>query len=305
MRNLFSLPFPQIINMHRVIFSLLILIISFSANAQSLYMPRNVKEAFKKETRSAEGRPGKNYWQNFGRYNITVTALPPDRNIKGAEQITYTNNSPDTIRNPVFRLTINIHKPGVLRYGTVDSTYFNSGVHIDSFTVNGESQIWRSNNNTGTWQSIRLPKPLMPKDSIRFSFVWHYEISLKSSREGMIDSTTYFLAYFYPRVAVFDDYNGWDRLDFTDQQEFYNDFNDYTLQVVAPKNYIVWATGTLQNPNEVLQLEYAKKLSESLKTDSIIRIAAPADLSAKKLRFNMRQIHGDGQRMTFLMLLSH
>ncbi|HEX4373737.1 MAG TPA: M1 family metallopeptidase [Puia sp.] len=269
--------------MYRVIFSLLTLSIIFSASAQSLYMPRNVKDAFKKETRSPDGRPGKNYWQNYGRYNITVTALPPDRNIKGAEQITYINNSPDTLKNPVFRLTINIHKPGVLRYGTTDSTYFNSGVHIDSFTVNGESQIWRSNSTVGTWQSVRLQKPLMPKDSIKFSFVWHYEISLLSSREGMLDSTTYFLAYFYPRVAVFDDYNGWDRLDFTDQQEFYNDFNDYTLQVVAPKNYIVWSTGTLQNPNEVLQPEYAKKLNESMKTDSVIRIAAPADLSAKKI----------------------
>ena len=45
----------------------------------------------------------------------------------------------------------------------------------------------------------------------------------------MIDSTTYYLAYFYPRVAVYDDYNGWDTMDFTDAQEFYSDFNDYDV----------------------------------------------------------------------------
>ena len=55
----------------------------------------------------------------------------------------------------------------------------------------------------------------------------------------MIDSTTYYLAYFYPRVSVYDDYNGWDTLAFLDAQEFYNDFNDYTLNVTVPKNYLV------------------------------------------------------------------
>ena len=73
-------------------------------------------------------------------------------------------------------------------------------------------------------------------------------ISRESGREGMIDSTTFFLAYFYPRVAVYDDYNGWDTMDFTDAQEFYSDFNDYDVTVHAPANYVVWGTGTLLNP---------------------------------------------------------
>ena len=78
-------------------------------------------------------------------------------------------------------------------------------------------------------------KALKPHDSVQLSFDWHYEISLESGREGMIDSTTYYLAYFYPRVSVFDDYYGWDRIEFIDMQEFYSDFNDYTLTVNAPK----------------------------------------------------------------------
>src|SRR6266511_344840 len=82
-----------------------------SVKAQDLYMPRDVQRAFKNETRSPDGRPGKNYWQNHGRYNITVTAMPPDRTIKGDEQITYINNSPDTLRNLVIKLILNIHKP--------------------------------------------------------------------------------------------------------------------------------------------------------------------------------------------------
>ena len=81
--------------------------------AQSLYMPRAVTQAYKRGTRSPDGRPGSKYWQNRARYSITVTALPPDRTIRGTEQITYFNNSPDTLRNPVIKLFLNIHKPGL------------------------------------------------------------------------------------------------------------------------------------------------------------------------------------------------
>jgi hypothetical protein len=256
---------------------------SLVLDAQSLYMPREIQNAFNKGTRSPDGRPGRNYWQNYGRYNITVTAMPPDRNIKGAEQITYINNSPDTLRNLVIRLILNIHKPTTVRYGEVSEDYLTSGVHIDAFTVNGQSQPWSDPGYHNTWQGVRLPKMLLPHDSVQLTFDWHYEISLQSNREGMIDSTTYFLAYFYPRVSVYDDYSGWDRMDFTDQQEFYNDFNDYTLQVKVPKNYLVWSTGTLQNPPAVLQPAYVQKLKASMTTDSIIHMATLSELNAKKV----------------------
>src|SRR6266550_5141998 len=68
--------------------------------SNALYMSRDVKAAYRKGTRSPDGRPGVNYWQNRGRYNIAITAVPPDRTIRGSEQITYMNNSPDTPRNP-------------------------------------------------------------------------------------------------------------------------------------------------------------------------------------------------------------
>ncbi|MDB5231460.1 MAG: family peptidase, partial [Chitinophagaceae bacterium] len=80
------------------------LTISFFVSAQSLYMPRDIQQAYKKETRSADGRPGKNYWQNHGRYNINFSVMPPDRNIKGSEDIIYVNNSPDTLRGLSLKL---------------------------------------------------------------------------------------------------------------------------------------------------------------------------------------------------------
>ena len=261
----------------------LLITFSFIANAQPLYMPRNIEDAYTKGTRSTDGKPSAKYWQNYGRYNITVTAAPPDRTIKGTEDITYINNSPDTLHNLVIKLILNIHRPNALRYNDVSEQYLTPGTQIDALSINGKAATWNDPEGHFTWQGIALPNVLAPHDSVKLSFNWHYEISLQSNREGMIDSTTFFLAYFYPRVAVYDDYYGWDRLDFTDQQEFYNDFNDYTLNVKVPDNYTVWATGNLQNPDEVLQAPVAKKLKESMTGDAIVNIATAADLAAKRI----------------------
>ncbi len=255
-----------------------------STQAQGdLYMPRDIKQAYTNGTRSMDGKPGKNYWQNRGIYNITLTAMPPDRNIKGSETITYYNNSTDTLRNPGIKLFLNIHKPGAARDQPAYPDYLTTGVHIDEYAINGKKMQWRENYYSNTNQSIRLPKPLAPHDSVKLSFEWHYEISLQSGREGMIDSTTYFIAYFYPRVAVYDDYEGWDRMTFTDGKEFYSDFNDYTVSINVPKNYIVWGTGTLHNVDALLQPEYADRFKRSLTSDDIIHVATKNELDAKKV----------------------
>ncbi|MEP7279448.1 MAG: M1 family metallopeptidase [Bacteroidota bacterium] len=268
--------------MSRPLFTFILLVAGIGgARAQSLYMPRNIAQAYQKGTRSADGMPSAKYWQNYGRYNITVTAMPPSRIITGTEDIVYINNSPDTLRNLVIKLILNIHKPNAVRYTEASDGYLTSGTQVDGVTINDKPAMWTEPGSHYTWQGLHLPEALLPHDSVKLSFNWHYEISLQSNREGMIDSSTFFLAYFYPRVAVYDDYNGWDRLDFTDQQEFYNDFNDYTLTVKVPDNYIVWATGTLQNQDEVLQPSFAKKLKASMKSDAIMHIATAQEMAQK------------------------
>jgi hypothetical protein len=249
--------------------------------ASALYMPRDVKAAFRKGTRSPDGRPGANYWQNRARYNIAITALPPDRTIRGSEQITYMNNSPDTLRNPVIKLFLNIHKPGAPRAGGASPDYLTSGVHIDSLAVNGVATPWACDANCFTWQRLRLASPLAPHDSVRLAFKWHYDVSKESGREGMLDSTTFFLAYFYPRVAVYDDYNGWDTMNFTDMQEFYSDFNDYDVAITVPTNYVVWGTGTLLNPAELLQPKYLQRYTQSFTSDQTINVASRAEMVGK------------------------
>jgi hypothetical protein len=253
------------------------------AAAGALYMPRDVKAAFRKGTRSPDGRPGPAYWQNHGHYTIAITALPPDRTIRGNEQITYFNNSPDTLRNPVIKLFLNIHKPGAPRAGGASADYLTSGVHIDTVIVNGQPTPWPGVENAFTNFRLRLPTPLLPHDSVRVAFRWHFDISKESGREGMIDSTTWYLAYFYPRVAVFDDYNGWDTMNFTDMQEFYSDFNDYDVSITVPRNYVVWGTGTLLNPGDLLQPTQLARYNQSMTSDSTIHIATLGEMNANRV----------------------
>src|SRR5262249_32593039 len=110
---------------------------------------------------------------------------------------------------------------------------------------------------------------------------WHFNLSRHAGREGVIDPTSFYLAYFYPRVAVYDDYKGWDTQPHTGSLEFYNDFNDYSVSVTVPANFVVWATGTLVNASEVLQPAVAARLTESFGSDSTIHVATAAEMAAK------------------------
>ena len=254
--------------------------IAQSPAVQPLYRPRAVNNAYSKHTRSPDGRPGIAYWQNHGRYTITVTASPPDRTIRGTEQIIYWNNSPDTLRRLVFKLLVNIHKPGAVRAGNVSDAYLTSGVHIDAYSVDGKNAAWPADAGVFTTQAVTLPAPLPPHDSVRLDFQWHYDVSRLSGREGAIDSTTFFLAYFYPRVAVYDDYNGWDTTPFDDRLEFYSDFNDYDVTVNVPAKFVVWGTGTLTNASQVLQPRTLERFQQSFTSDSTIRLATTSELAA-------------------------
>lgn len=269
--------------MARLFAAISFLFTCFLLQAQKLYLPRDIQKAYQNNTRSFDGKPGKNYWQNRARYTINLTATPPNRTINGHEAITYINNSPDTLRTLVFKLFMNIHKPGAPRYGAAGEDYLTSGVHIDSFVVNGKAQVWENNPFYFTTVPVALQEPLAAHDSLQLAIKWHYDVSLQSGREGMIDSTTFFLAYFYPRIAVYDDYQGWDVTPFNDALEFYSDFNDYTLNVQVPKNYLVWGTGTLLNPDEVLQPSFADKYKQSLKSDAIINLVTAKDHAAKNI----------------------
>jgi len=165
--------------MQRPLLCFLLAVLGFNTlQSQPLYTPRDIKEAYKNGTRSPDGRPGNQYWQNKGRYDITLTTNPPDRTIRGSESIVYTNNSPDTLKSLTFRLTVNIHRPGAVRMGATSPNYLSTGIIVDSYAENGKPANWVTPQNDNTWKQIRLAVPLLPHDSIRLNIDWHYELSL-------------------------------------------------------------------------------------------------------------------------------
>lgn len=253
-----------------------------AAPGRDLYMPRNVRRAYALGTRAADGTPGPKYWQNTARYDIDITVAPPSRRVSARQTVTYVNHSPYPLPNIVFKTYLNIHKPEAVREDVVTPAFLNAGVSVDEFRINGAVKDWHAQPGTQgiTWRNVTLDQPLAPGGSITFSFAWSYELSTHNWKEGVVDDTTFYLAYFFPRVAVIDDIDlAFDTQEFSSlNREFNNDFSDFTFTVRVPKNFAVWATGDLVNPSEVLQPAVAARLQSSLTSDAVVTIATPDDM---------------------------
>ena len=272
-----------------------------------LYMPREVQQAVAKGTRSPDGKPGKNYWQNEATHKMRITLNPPNKRVEGEQEIVYTNNSPDALPFLIFRLYANAHQPEAIREKAIATAFLAEGITVDEFSVDGVVKPWDNpsdplasvNVRGSTVHAITLDKPLPAKGSVRIRMRWHYDLVGDSGwKEGAINENTFFLAYFFPRVTNYSDYNGWDYSPFTLGREFNNDFADFDVEVNVPRDYVVWATGTLQNPNEVLQPSVARKLAASFKNDEVVTLAEAADIKAGK-------ITARGNRLTWKWQAAH
>ncbi len=269
----------------------------WTSTAQPLYTPIQLQKAYAAGTRSADGKPGARYWQNRADYELRITVLPPDNRISGRATIVYTNNSPDTLRRLQFKLAQNTHIATAVRADNVDRDWLNDGFLVDSFAIDGRPVAWKNEsvNYSGnpTNHSVSLSKPLFPGAKATVYISWHYDLhrSTDNVREGVVDSTSFFLAYFYPRIAVYDDLLGWDPTQLNEQTEFYNDYGNYDLWVETPANYVVWASGELQNAAEVLAPTYAQRLREAEGKATVTQIVNKADLARGGITANKRRLN--------------
>lgn len=264
--------------MKKLISSFALFSILLQVSGQELYMPRHIKKAYEKGTRDVSGKPGNSYWQNKGVYDIKIKVDAETKIVSGSEMISYSNNSPDELKTLAIRFVNNVHKPQSPRAGYVSKDYLSDGLTIKSLIINGEKYDLSS--DFGTITSVKLNKALAANSKSEIKIDWEYPLSVESGREGQIDPNTFYVAYSYPRISVYDDYNGWDMLAHSDRQEFYNDFNDYSFEISAPKNYVVWSTGEFLNPEEVLQKTFLKRYQESLKSDKIIHVANESEMKS-------------------------
>ncbi len=281
--------------MNRIILLVSAVISSAWIYGQSSFMsnvPLEMKQAYQNGTRTLSGNPGPNYWQNHASYRINTQAVLSEHLIKGEETVSYFNNSPDTLKRLVVRLYPNIYKKGNPREWPIGPDAPNDGMVVENLTINGDT-IDLNNRKQAHMLStnlyVTLPDPLVPGDSLVMGAKWQFEVSEHTIRMGNYGNNKYFIAYWYPQIAVYDDIDGWDEVEYLGSVEFYNDFNDYDVHIAAPPGYVVWATGDLVNEREMFTDYVLDHLTTARITDGITRI-----FSVKDFKKSRKIIRHDG-----------
>lgn len=252
------------------------------AVAQTLPMPENIQRAFDKNTRSISGKPGTNYWQNTADYTIHVKFDPATREIAGTVNIAYVNNSPDTLKQVLFKLYPNLYQKGAPRASRIAPEDVNDGVKIEKVLVNGKQSEGKLAIDATNW-SLRIT-PIAPKASANFAITYSYILNKGShNRTGQVDEGSAFIAYFFPRIAVYDDVDGWNRYPYRGSEEFYNDFCNFDAEITVPEKFVVWATGDLANPSQVLNDTFVKRMQAAEKSDAVVNVIDSADLKSANI----------------------
>lgn len=262
----------------RIVFLLISFLFTFYSFAQQLFIPRNILAAYQKETRAENGKPGKNYWQNTADYKLNISFDPATRLLSGVANVTYTNNSPDTLKQIWVKLYPNLYKKGAPRESKIAPEDVGDGLIIDSLWINNKLLDKKSIIIDGTNMIIGR-QLFVHGQNMQFRIVYHYTLNKGSDiRTGEIEPNADFIAYFFPRITVYDDIDGWNRFPYNGTQEFYNDFCNFDVNITVPKKFVVWATGELQNSDEVFLPIYSQRIQQAEVNDAVVTIIDTSDL---------------------------
>jgi len=225
-------------------------------------VPGSFLNAIDSGTRTASGEPGEAYWQNSSEYLLSAELIPDENILEGAAEISYINNSPDDLDRIVIELAQNLHKEGVPKKESAEIT---GGVRLGTVAVNGSElgeinlfqRFARGESGyivEGTSLYLFPEMPLTSGSVADISIEWSFTIpeAGASGRMGRNRGNLYFLAYWYPKVAVYDDVYGWLDDSFLGNAEFYHGFANYNLSITAPEGWVVMGTGEFLNPEETL-----------------------------------------------------
>ena len=276
-------------------FLFLILIFSFSSpllaqKARPIPYPvipnPKFERALANETRSMDGRPGANYWMNRTDYTIDASLSPATKMLRGSESIVYTNNSPDDLHSVVVHLHQNLHQEGVVRNRAQKLT---GGIHLSSAEFNGLELLERGSSRevgyriNGTRMYITLPEPIKSGSQATFTFSWSFEVPEAGAPRIGQDGEIFFVGYWFPQMAVYDDVNGWKADAYMGNGEFYADFGSYNVSLTVPEQFIVGGTGDLVNAKDVLTSVTLDRLQKAKTTDNVIRVVTKEDLGKATL----------------------
>lgn len=270
------------INRYLLLFSLLLIgPLLPKAQNPNIYIPREFAAAYENGTRSYDGRPGENYWQNSVDYKMEISVDPETRLLEGSEEVVFHNNSPDELSSLVVRLYQDAFRKGTVRDYDIGPKDLTDGTNITRLEINGEAYDLNNRREVSRQETnlnINLKSPLQPGDKLTMQVDWSFTIPNINIRMGVYDSTTFFVAYFYPQISVYDDVFGWDRLPYTFRTEFYNNLGNFDVTIKAPESFTIWSTGILQNAKEVYPPEVFKRYEQAQNALEPIHVLTADDL---------------------------
>jgi hypothetical protein len=232
--------------------------------------------------RLATGEPGAGYWQQRVDYRIRATLDPVSHEVRGTETIHYSNNSPDQLSVLWLHVEQNICEPGSLTDQLnqpplvfLGSAFdfscqgFRGGGTMESLTIGGVSP---TKTRFGTTLRVDLPEPLAAGAAVDLEIAWRFVVPPSGAARMGRDGDLHEVAQWYPRVAVYDDVRGWNHEPYIGAGEFYLEYGRFDVELTVPASWIVAATGTLQNPAEVLTAEQRRRLARALDSEAPVAI---------------------------------
>jgi hypothetical protein len=259
-----------------------------------------IRRAHAAGTRDSTGQPGRNYWQAAVDYSIDARLDAATSTVSGRERVVIHNHGDQPLTAIVLRLDQNIFSPTADRLTGGLALEPTEGMKVTRLTINGQNVELRSGSlrrgetpsvptATGlatTVAQILLPTPIAPRSTATLEVDWNFRVPLieggRGVRMGRMADSVYQIAQWYPRVAKFDDLRGWDTEPYLGASEFYNNFGRFDVRIDVPAGWLVGATGTLQNGDQVLTPAARARLARVLQSDTIVRIVRADELGAGK-----------------------
>lgn len=249
------------------------------AQNSDLFIYREFENAVKKGTRTMDGIPGSAYWVNSTNYKIKASLEPVTGKISGEASIVFSNNSPDDLKNLAFNLYPDLYKKGSQRNVDVSPEDLTDGMNLQELIINGAPFPLDKMQRNKAKGLIKLPEPLKSKTSLSITVKWSFTMPKNpDARIGTYGDSSYFVAYWYPQVAVYDDITGWDALGYEGEHEFYNDNNSFEVELTIPDDILVWATGTHLNTKELFSESYLKRYETAKKSEKPVIICEPGEV---------------------------
>lgn len=282
---------------------MLTLVMGVSSYAQEQDSGINQKAFYPFETghstqyRSASGAPGVNYWQNTANYEINTRLNPNEHKVSATVTIHYKNNSPDNLDFVWLQLDQDLFANN--SWGAELTPYngarfgnqsFNGGFTLRQVQVTqGERSYTPQMHKVDTNVKLKLREAIAAKGgeatiAIDYSFVVP---AYGSDRMGRVDTrngTIYEVAQWYPRMAVYDDVKGWNVMPYLGAGEFYLEYGSFDYSITAPSDYVVVASGELQNPGDVLTKEQQKRWKKAANSDKRVFILTKEEVGTPESR---------------------